>query len=431
MSPRRVAAILAAVFLAALYGVRAVTGIRSGLGYPRAVPLAARADYDAALDRLVRAGAGFDRFEALWLRGQVRLGLWDRLAAREGAAAADPSPLRSAAQDFLDAGGACPPSAWPLTGLAEVYQRLGRKARLRGAVDMAVLDEDSWRRLDRREAVALGLARMATEREPMVFHHWDAVVKLCLRFDLHDAARQAVASSAAVQPAPLFHADLDFDAMPRDLAAAFADASRASIGKAPLLSPERHRLFLGQLELRLGRLDLAEADFRAAHDEPGDALNKAEDRYFLGIVLAAKGDTGGAERAFDEAARHPVFVGPTLVERASILEREGRLAEALDVLQELRRLEPRQASYALRSADLARRLGNLDRAEEALRWAIVVEPENPAARVALVEVLVAEEKTGAAKAALDDFELRIPGHSELERLRTLLVARRRAPEGGL
>ena len=85
---------------------------------------------------------------------------------------------------------------------------------------------------------------------------------------------------------------------------------------------------------------------------------------------------------FALALREPLFGAGVAEARARIAEKQGRWADALEHIREMRRLLPRDVGVLLRFASIARKAGADDQAEEALRWAILVAPadEEPAGR---------------------------------------------------
>jgi tetratricopeptide (TPR) repeat protein len=124
------------------------------------------------------------------------------------------------------------------------------------------------------------------------------------------------------------------------------------------------------------------------------------------VVSAACGAPGGASPPARVAPRapvvreaHPVPPLPRL-ERASDLARHGRYAEALELLRTLpRRTADERLRAACLEADIARRSGDLARAEQTLR-AVTDEPDAREARVMLGEVLLELGRRADARAPL-------------------------------
>ncbi len=394
----RVPAILG-IAVAAVYLVRAARGIPAGLAYERAVKLNRSGLETRAISLFERGAVGFDRNTALWYAGEAGVRVWDALRPAERLGERGFETVARASRAYLLAASGNPASAWPWSGLAELYGRIETAARARRATDLGALAGPAWKRVGKEGRVAVGLMREAIEREPMVFAHRDALVLLCLRLGLEREAETAMRESARVQPGHWVHAGLSFRNLPPSMLEAFAEGSREVLGKAPMLPLERHLLSLAQLELRLGRLDDAEAHLERAMLQPADGLRRAEQAYHLGLVRKSKGDFCGARKAFELASQGPVFRSSIAYQRGRMEEAEGRAREALDLFEEALRLEPRNVFLALECARAARGLGEWKTAEETLRWAILVAPEDGRPRADLVRTLLAAgDRRGAARA---------------------------------
>ena len=168
---------------------------------------------------------------------------------------------------------------------------------------------------------------------------------------------------------------------------------------------------------RLGQTDKA-AQFR----EKFDKLRATEDRAIskrratsfnldwatqvlarthtgAGIVHSRAGQWTEAEAHWRRAAR----IGPNSRacrhELADLYEKSGHLAEAVEICEQLRRIDPGVADYHLTAGILHARLRHWNTAEEALRKTIELAPEEPDAYRNLVQVLVtANRKLSEAKA---------------------------------
>jgi tetratricopeptide (TPR) repeat protein len=162
-------------------------------------------------------------------------------------------------------------------------------------------------------------------------------------------------------------------------------------------------LSVGQLGHSLGHLAEAEQDIRAAMNVPASSLGRAEQAFYLGQVLIDAGRFVESEAMFARALREAPFGAGVAEARARIAEKQGRWAEALEHIREMRRLLPRDLGVLLRFASIARKAGADDQAEEALRWAILVAPEDESPRIALVEMLLAREERHLAARALEDY----------------------------
>ncbi len=406
-----VAAAIAAVFV-----VRAVTGVPGGIAYSRGAKLAGDAAYAAALPLLEHGSLGSDRCEALWLRAQVRLGIWDQTAASERASRLG-DVLAAGATENLLGFTQCPASPWFETGLAEVYDRVERHERRERAADLSRLDAGPWAFVGRPGRVAIGLLRNAIARQPKEFSHRDRLVRILLDYGLRDEALREVRATAAVMPAPQFYAFVnDPDADPEVLRA-FAEASRSQLGKSPFVALGRHLVALGKLEKRLGERDLAERDLRESLRHPATPLQRAESWFWLGLVLADRGADDEAERAFLEASSHPTFEVAGLVQAARTAERGGRLDSAAASLQKARRADPGSVDLCLAAARVEERRGNLAGAKEALRWARIVAPLDARPIVAWIELDIRTGDLASAESRLRELE-RVGGEEhEVARLR--------------
>jgi tetratricopeptide (TPR) repeat protein len=166
---------------------------------------------------------------------------------------------------------------------------------------------------------------------------------------------------------------------------------------------DSYLLSLGQLGRRLGHLEEAEHDLRAALDLPGTKVVHAELAFHLGLVLCDLGRFDEAETHLARAAQEPVFGPGVAGTRAHIAIKRERWPEALVQLREARRLQPRELWILLELATVAQKVGSWDEAEEALRWAILVHPEDPAPRRTMVGMFLAKGEKARAKAALDEY----------------------------
>jgi tetratricopeptide (TPR) repeat protein len=416
----KIAPLVLALSVAAIYAYRAADGVVAGLALREGRRLALGGHYDEALPLLERSARGLQRFEQLWQSGEARLGVWDDLAAKQAPAERLDAVLARAAGDYLEAASACPPSGWPWAGLAAVYERRDRAARAKRPLDLSRLGEPEWTRLGRDGAVAVGLARKGVAISPNVFGLRDELVKILLDLGLRESAREALRESARVQPIPVVHEALGVGSMPPDLMEAFAAGAREALGNVSLTNRATHLVGLGTLERKLGHLDQAETDLRAALAEPAAPLTRAEAAFHLALVLIDKGDARQARVFLAEADKSPAFRQDVAWRLASLAEASGDLRDALDHLQTLRRIDPRNRGWALEVARVARKLQDWNVALEALRWAVRMKPDDASARAALVETLHEKGDMAAASSALAEFERTLGRSPETERLGKLL-----------
>ena len=420
-----------ALALLAVAVIRAALGVAGGVAFARGTPLAWRGRLAEALPLLERGAIGESRFDALWLAAEVRLGLWDALNPRERRAPDGLALLQEARRGYLEAMAACPASGWPWAGLAQAYDRSQQVAHAIAPPDLGRVDLGPWAFVDREGRIALGLTRIAIEREPRLYQHRDQLVRQWLGYGLRDEARVALRESAAIQPLFDAHQTLGLEDLAPELIGEFADASEAALGQTPLLSRERHLMALARLRYRLREFDAAERAVRRALDEPAAELERAEQAYWLAQILVELGREGEAAPYLETAAREPVF-GPGLaVLRAGIAERAGRLEEALADLAEARRLDPGNLSVVMRYARIAHRLGQPSRVDEALDWAEITHPGSLTPYLERAEYAIASGELLDARRSLDAAAAIDPQSPAVARLRAAWEeARERAASGG-
>jgi len=397
-------AVVAGILIAGLFVARAATGVPAWRAYTRGQVLEAAGRYAEAGPLMDRAAVGGLMTRALWRSGRARTKMWHRLPAGDRHGSIEDGLLRTAAARFLKARAASPGSAWFTAGLGDVYTRREESAREIRVVALERLARGPWALLGDDGRIAVGLMRAAIKREPTNFEHRDQLVFLLEANGLHGEALSAMDESARALPDFGAHPDFDFEELPRDLVEAFWRTSRAlAPGDAPLLPRDRYLLSLGQLGRRLGHLEEAEQDLRAAMNLPGTMVVHAEEAFHLGLVLVDLGRLDEAETLLAQASREPVFGPGVASTRAHIAMKRERWPEALAQLREARRLQPRELWVLLELARVAQKTESWDQAEEALRWAIVVHPENPAPRRIMVELFLAKGEKARARGALDEF----------------------------
>jgi tetratricopeptide (TPR) repeat protein len=390
--------LLVAIALVLLYGARAATGWLGGMAYGSGRRMATAGRFEQALPLLERGAIGSERAAMLWLAGEARLGLFQSRQA-EGAPDEELDPLLlDAFTNDTEAISLSPASGWYWAALADVYQRIERRERFRHGLPLELVDEGRWAMVGRPGRIAVGALRTAIEREPTQYTFHDQLAFALLDYGLRDEALEAVRESARVHPDYGMHAYVNLRPVPADVLDTFAEASRATLGDAPLLHRVIHLLALGRLELRRGNPRQAEQDVRAALESPGTRLNHAEAHFRLGQALEGQLRFEEAVEAYSESEKHQVFEPYGLVARARIAEGADEPLQALALLRRARRLRPREIGYALEYARIARGSDKLKWAEEALRWAITVRPSDPQPLRLLEETLLEQgEKAEAGR----------------------------------
>jgi tetratricopeptide (TPR) repeat protein len=106
---------------------------------------------------------------------------------------------------------------------------------------------------------------------------------------------------------------------------AFAVGAREALGRAPYLRRARHLIALGRVELRRGNLEQAEADLRAAQQVPGDAINRAEAHYYLGLVMTRQGRHTEALEHLDLAQKHRYLEPYAIAAKRRAIEARDRV----------------------------------------------------------------------------------------------------------
>jgi tetratricopeptide (TPR) repeat protein len=413
----------AGIAIAGVFVARAATGVPAAWAHRDGRKLEASSRFEEAGSRFDLGAVGADRVEALWRAGRARLETWDAMPFKKRSGPDGDGALRAAAERFLDGRADSPASGWFTAALAAVYADRESTRRLLRTTDLASLDKGPWALVGDDARVAIGLTRAAIEREPTRFELRDQLVLFLEANGLHDDALHAMEDAARVLPDFRAHAEFTFESLPRDLLEQFWRTARTvGPGEAPLLSREQLLLSAGQLGRRLGHLDEAERDIRAAMDMPGTRLGRAEDAFHLALVLVDEARFDDAEAQLALALLEPRF-GPAVADtRARVAEKQGRWREALERLGDLRRFRPRDAETLLRYSWAARKAGAWDQAEESLRWAIVVDPNDPALRRVLCEMFIEKGDGRRARRALDDYVQTFGRTAETGQLEAALAA---------
>lgn len=390
------------VVLATIFVARAAAGVRASLAYARGSRGFEQGAYEGAIAPLDVGAIGASRVEGLWLGGEARLGVWDTLPADQRDGARGKDLLNGAASKLLAGRAASPASPWFEASLAGVYARREGARRARAAIDLSLLDRGPWAFVGDDGRTAIGLVRGAILLEPNTVEFRDQLVMVLLANGLKDEAFSAVEDSARVVPDFGAHPGLSYEALPREVVEHFWSVSRTvTPDQVPLASHERHLLSLGILGRRLGHLDEAEADLRAALAAPGTEFFHAEDAFHLALVLVDRGRADEAIPYLNRANAFDVFGPAVATTRARIAESRGDVAGALDRLHDARRLAPRDLGILLDFARVAEKLEAWDQAEEALRWARVVHPTDPAPDRAMIELSLRRGEPGKAREAVD------------------------------
>lgn len=411
--------------LSVLFAVRAVYGLVAGLSYSEGRRNARLGQYEQALPLLDRSAVGELSGPARWLAGEVRLGLWQR-RIEAGEAPDQVAPLLSAA--FVDASAALassPASGWYWMALGKLYHQAERLAVHRQGVPLTLLAEDRWAFVGHPGRVAIGLMRIALEREPNWYPFHDQLAYVYYDYRLRPETLEAVYASALALPAYELHPYRSLQPPDLEILDAFARGAHDSLGRVPWMRPVRHRIALGRIEVRRGNWKAAEDQLRRALELDGIPLNVAEAHYYLGLSLVGQERYEEGRAALIEAEKQAPMEPSAVFAQADLAERLGRWDLALELWGRVRRLEPHRLDATLRLAEAARLTGNHERAVHNLREAIRKHPDRHEPLVALVRFFLERGELGKARAAFADLERRHPDLAATAALRRdLEVARR-------
>ena len=366
-----------AVVLLLLYGGRTITGWIGGVAYSKGSRLASAGRLEQALPEIEKGALGPERAAMLWLAGEARLGQYQARVVEDATEEELDDLLRGAFSSNTEAITLSPASGWYWSSLADVYHQRERRFLYRFGRPLDLLGQDRWAFVGRDGRIALGMMRMAVEREPTQYVFLDQMAFALLDYGMREQALSMVRESARVQPNFGMHAYRSLDPLPDDVIDAFVDGARSALGETPLMPRVIHLLALGRLELRRGNPAQAERDLREAVEIPGTALNRADASYRLGQAMQMQARYDEAIEAYLVAETDPIFESLGLRARAGIAEERGELERALKLLRRARRLRPAELDYALTYARIAAEFGKPEWAEESLRWARTMHPSDP------------------------------------------------------
>jgi tetratricopeptide (TPR) repeat protein len=413
----RIGSSVAASVAFAGFAFLALRGIALGGSFSSGLRDAAAGAYEMAVRELDRGAVGIHRFESRWMAGEVRLGMWDRMEDPVAYGEEGVRTLSEAAREFLASEREVAASGWPLSGLASTYRRVEQLEAAARPFDLSSLGKPAWARIGRAGRIAVGLGRLAIDREPTVPARRDVLVETFRTLGLRDEAAAAIRESARIQPVFEKHPGFDPDRMERALLEAFHEGATEAISDVPMTRPMEHRLSLGKSAFRLERFDEADAWFRRVLDGPAGRIDLAEARFWLGLVSEKRGRPEDAEGFFASVLSVPNFRPASLDRLARLAERRGDWRGAYERLGLLRREDPGRPEYVVRWAAAAIRAGEAARAVEGIRAALVRLPGEPDLRVVLVEALVAAGNVEGASRELGAFADRFGGDPRLDGLR--------------
>ncbi|NIL99697.1 MAG: tetratricopeptide repeat protein [Acidobacteria bacterium] len=411
--------------LSIVFAARAVYGLVAGLSYSEGRRNARLGRYEQALPLLDRSAVGELSAEVRWLAGEVRLGQWQR-RIEAGEAPEDVAPLL--AEAFVDASAALassPASGWYWMALGKLYHQAERLSIHRQGVPLTLLAEDRWAFVGHPGRVAIGLMRIALEREPNWYPFHDQLAYVYYDYRLRPETLEAVYASALALPVYELHPYRSLRPPDLEILDAFARGAHDSLGRAPWMRPVRHRIALGRIEVRRENWEAAEEQLRQALELDGVPLNVAEAHYYLGLSLVGQERYDEARVALIEAEKQAPMKPPAVFAQADLAERLDQWDLALDLWAEVKRLEPHRLDASLRLAEAARVTGNHERAAHNLREAIRKHPERYEPLVSLVRVFIDQGELGKARAAFADLDRRHPDLAATAALRRDLEAGRR------
>lgn len=100
-------------------------------------------------------------------------------------------------------------------------------------------------------------------------------------------------------------------------------------------------------------------------------------RYNLAMAMKRVGDPGSAEQVLRHNLSLDAMHQPTYHALATTLTEQGRQAEALDIVESWVATQPYVPEAHVELAALHRQMGSFDQAEQSLRQALTIEPQNP------------------------------------------------------
>lgn len=381
----RIPALFMGAALVAFYGYRAVVGVIAGQAWDEGIHEILSRDYTAAVDEFEKASVGFLRFDMQRRTGDARIDVWEIEARGGGPMGADPVLLQQTAQDYMRALCSAPAARHPWSGLGLVFQKLEWIGRERRAETGFVDGVEPWSRVGRSGRIAIGMGRRAIEASPNHYLHHDWIAGTYWLFGLEPELREAVILSARALPLFYPHEFSGGTSLPDWAMDLFFQASREAVGATPLLPRANHLVDLGKQARGRGAFEDAIEVLTEALAVARHPLVLAEAHFHLGLSLVAVGRDPEGREQLVLSSEHPVFEGPALRNLALAAEKVSDHAGALEYLRELRRREPRNLDYCLRSARLAREIEDWPVALEALQWAKIIAPTDPRPYLALVE----------------------------------------------
>ncbi len=395
---------LAIAVLLAVYGHRALEGVRAGWALEAGHLLRNYGKHAEAAPLLESAAIGANTRRALLMAGEVRLNQWDKEVRKRGALGADPQGLVRAAESFLKCRCAAPAARDAWRELGEVYDAIEWIGRERRSEVPYSPPSSPWARIGRPGRVAIGMLRGTIEVAPHWLRTHDTLSITLWNYGLKELAREAVRASARALPIYHRHPYHRIPGLPEWFLLEFVAGSRAVLGQVPLVPPSEHLLDLGRLERRIGQSARAIEAFEAVLDQGGDALRLADAHFNLGLALADVGRNDEARLHFEAALGHSIFRPSALRGLARVDEAQGKHQEALDRLRRLRWELPGELWPCLDFAELARRLGDWPAALEALRWAKLKHEDEPEPYVALAETHLQLADYDSAIAVVNELE---------------------------
>jgi cellulose synthase operon protein C len=173
-----------------------------------------------------------------------------------------------------------------------------------------------------------------------------------------------------------------------------------------LVTPDIARAMLAS-----GEADKVIAQFRGAKLGTADAM--ADLQTVVATAYATRNNLPNAYQAIDSAlAAKPGFV-PALIVQARLAASEGRLDDALKVLDEVAAHDPgNDRAGVLRADILWRGKGELDAAIDGFKKVLVKQPQSVAAMAALANIHFQRKDLVQAKAQLDALRKSAPDHPE-------------------
>lgn len=174
------------------------------------------------------------------------------------------------------------------------------------------------------------------------------------------------------------------------------DKALAATGQVLVNNPNDAGALLIRAGVFARRGDLVRAEQDAQSALRADPEQIEATLFLAGLALRSGHTPEGIAQLQQALLRHPQHAAVQAA-LAEALAQQGDTQQALQLLQVSLRIEPLELSHRVRMAAVYTRMGRLNDAESTLRDALVVLPDNDAARLALVDFIAQNRDATAAE----------------------------------